>query len=407
MTLSRDDSNTAGSRDRAGRARWVALVAMALARVSFGYQLQTVASLGPELRQAFGIEFATLGTLMGVYLLPGLLVAIPSGFLGRRYGDGTVIVGGLVLMVVGAVISALAPEDRMLGPAVIGAGRVLSGVGAVALTVLQPKAVAERFSGSRFHLAMGVLVGAFPIGIGMAQLTHHRLAEAFGWPAAFLAGAALALVTAMLFLAGWRREPGVRNSLTLTWPSRTEIGLLVLSGLIWTAFNAGYFNFLGYLPSILAARGHPLWVADLVLTIATWGNLPAILLGGLAAARFGAIRVFLFGAVLLVVSVAGMGLVDWPLLWGMVFGTFASVHAGIVVGWGAMSARPENRAVGLGVFYTVYYLGGTIVPAICGKAADLVGDASGAFMAAGAISALAVPFWWWHRRMAVRAGMMT
>jgi dipeptide/tripeptide permease len=132
------------------------------------------------------------------------------------------------------------------------------------------------------------------------------------------------------------------------------------------------------------------------------------LIGGVLADRYlGARKAVAFGALLLVVSVAGMGLVDWPLLWGVVFGTFASVHAGIVVGWGAMSARPENRAVGLGVFYTVYYLGGTIVPAICGKAADLVGDASGAFMAAGAISALAVPFWWWHRRMAVRAGMMT
>jgi dipeptide/tripeptide permease len=75
------------------------------------------------------------------------------------------------------------------------------------------------------------------------------------------------------------------------------------------------------------------------------------------------------------------------------------MHAGIIVGWGALSARPENRAVGMGIFYTVYYLGGTIVPALCGKAADLAGDASGAFVCAGLISTLAIPFWWLHRRM--------
>ncbi len=380
---------------------------MALARITFSYQLQTVASLGPELRSAFGIEFATLGTLMGAYLLPGVLVAIPSGFLGRRFGDGTAIVAGMLLMVVGALISASAPPDATMGPVVIGAGRAVSGIGAVALTVLQPKAVADRFRGSRFTLAMGVLVGSFPIGIGLGQITHHRLAEAFGWQAAFLAGAVLAAAGAALFLLGWRRVPGAaqQKGAAWSWPSPREQALLVLSGLTWTAFNAGYFNFLGYLPSALAQRGHPLWMGDLVLTIATWGNLPAIVLGGVVAARFGAVRVFILGAVLEVVAVAGMGIVDWPLVWGVLFGTLASVHAGIVMGWGAMSARPENRAVGMGIFYTTYYLGGTIVPAICGWAADMAGSASGAFLAAGALSALALPFWWWHRRMALSAGM--
>jgi MFS family permease len=388
-------------------APWAALVAMALARITFAYQLQTVASLGPELRNAFGLEFATLGTLMGAYLLPGVLVAIPAGFLGRRFGDGTVIVAGMLLMVMGALFSAAAPASAVMGPVMIGVGRAVSGVGAVALTVLQPKAVADRFRGSRFNLAMGVLVGSFPIGIGLGQLTHHRLAEAFGWQAAFVAGAVLAAAGACLFLLGWRRVPGLPRGtgVAWSWPSRRELGLLVLSGLIWTAFNAGYFNFLGYLPSALAQRGHPLWMADLVLSIATWGNLPAILLGGLVAARFGAVRVFIAGAVLEVVAVAGMGVVDWPLVWGLLFGTLASVHAGIVVGWGALSARPENRAVGMGIFYTVYYLGGTIVPAICGWAADISGSASGAFLAAGALSALALPFWWWHRRMVLAAGM--
>ena len=79
---------------------------MSLARIAFGYQLQTVASVGPELRDAFGIEFATLGTLMGLMQLPGVVAAIPSGFLARRYGDRGIIAGGMVLMVIGSLISA-------------------------------------------------------------------------------------------------------------------------------------------------------------------------------------------------------------------------------------------------------------------------------------------------------------
>ena len=367
---------------------------MVLARLTFGYQIQTVASLGVELHDAFAIDFALLGTLMGLMQLPGIVAAVPSGFLARRFGDREVIAAGMVLMVVGSLQSAWA-----VGPFGIGAGRVVAGFGAVALTVLQPKAVADRFSGDAFNIAMGILVGAFPIGIGLGQLTHGRLAAAFGWPAAFVAGAVLAAVALAILLATWRPVPG-ETSRALGWPSRHECVLLILAGMVWTAFNAGYFNFLGYLPSTLASRGHPGWVADVAIFMASWGNLPTMMLGGAIAARFGAVPVFLTAAVLQVVAVAGMGLADWPLVWSVLFGTFATMHAGVIVGLGALSARPENRAVGMGIFYTTYYLGGTAIPAICGKAADVMGDPSGAFLCAAAFSALALPFWWWHRRLA-------
>jgi MFS family permease len=369
---------------------------MVLARLAFGYQLQTVASLGPELRIAFGIEFAVLGTLMGLFQIPGVVLAIPCGFLARRFGDRASIAFGLVLMVVGSLVSAVAVD-----PFGIGVGRVLSGAGAVALTVLQPKAVADRFTGGSFTVAMGVLVGAFPIGIGLGQLTHGRIAEAFGWQGAFVAGAVLAACACVVFLVVWRDVPG-GTSRVLNWPSRRETWLLILAGLIWTGFNAGYFNFLGYLPSLMAARGHPPWMTDAVVSVASWGNLPMMLLGGAIAARLGTVPVFVFGAVLEVISVMGMGMTDWPLLWGTMFGTVASMHAGIIVGWGALSARPENRAVGMGIFYVTYYLGGGLVPMLCGRAADLAGNPSGAFICAGALSALALPFWWLHRRLAAR-----
>lgn len=382
-----------------GGGHWGTLAAMVLARIAFGYQLQTVSTLGPDLRAAFGIEFATLGTLMGLMQLPGVVAAIPSGFLARRFGDRETIAAGMVLMVVGGVMSAMAS-----GPLGLGAGRVVAGFGAVALTVLQPKAVADRFTGKPFNLAMGILVGSFPIGIGLAQITQGRLAAWFGWPSAFIAGSVVAAIALVFLLATWRDIAG-GTSRSMHWPSRRECGLLVLSGLIWTAFNAGYFNFLGYLPSVIAARGHPGWVADVAMGLATWGNLPMMILGGAVAMRLGAVPVFIAGTLLEVLAVAGMGFTDWPLVWGLLFGTFAAMHAGIIVGWGALSARPENRAVGMGIFYVTYYLGGTLTPVLCGRAADLMGDASGAFLCAAALTALGIPVWWWHRKLSAQKVM--
>ena len=370
------------------------LAALALARVAFGFQLQTVASLGPELARAFGMDFATLGTLMGLYMIPGVLVAIPCGFIARRIGDRDVVAAGLAMMAAGSLLSAAAT-----GPWGIGAGRVLSGAGAVAMTVMQGKIMSDRYQGRRFTMLMGVLVGAFPIGIGLAQLLQHKLATAYGWPAAFIAGCVAALLALGSFLATWTGAPHAAPR-TLAWPPRRETALVVVSGLIWTAYNAAYFNFLSFMPSYLAAHGHPVWVADTVMTFATWGNMPAILLGGALASRFGPNRVFVAGTLLCAASVAGSAVLDMPLLWGAVFGTVASMHGGLIIEIGTLSARPENRAVGMGIFYTTYYLGGAGLPALCGKAADLAGDPVGAFLAAAGLSLLALPFYFWHRSWA-------
>jgi len=100
--------------------------------------------------------------------------------------------------------------------------------------------------------------------------------------------------------------------------------------------------------------------------------------------------------------VAGPAFVDWPLLWGVLFGTVASLHAGVIVAVGTLSARPENRAVGMGLFYTVYYVGGTLLPALCGRAADLAGDPAGALLAAASVAVLAAPLYALHGWLARR-----
>lgn len=376
------------------RASWGILIAIVCARFAFGYQLQTVASLGPELIGRFGISFAQLGGLVGAYMLPGIVVALGCGFLAQRVGDRAVMAGGMALMTVGAAVAALAG-----GPGGIALARVVAGCGAVALTVMQGKVLADRFAGKLFLVTLGLMLGGFPVGIGVGQLTHAAIARAWGWRVAFLAGAVPVAIGVAVLLASWRganRGAGRR----LFWPSWAECELVVLAGLIWTFYNAAFSAFLTYVPSLLALRGTPVWVADVVMNLATWGNVPALLLSGPLAARFGAGRVFLFGSLVCMVAVAAMGLFGWPLLWGAMFGTLGAIQGGVIVGVGTLSARPQNRAVGMGLFYTTYYIGGTLFPALCGRAADLAGGPGGALLCGAGLSALALPCWYLHQSRA-------
>jgi MFS family permease len=352
--------------------------------------------------ERFQLDYAGLGTLIGAFMLLGGFLALPLGLLARRLGDRLVLGGGLLLMVLGPAISAVAA-----GPTGIGVGRSLAGAGAVAMIVLQNKVIADWFTGRGFMWAISVSVAAYPIGVGLAQLVLPPLALAYGWQAAILSDAAPMAVALVMFLASFRPSPHAAPApARFSLPGGRECLLLVIAGLIWTAYTAGYSGYTSYVPSLMAARGEGLALTGLVLTIATWGNVPATMAGAGLAERFGAFRIFLLGTAALVVGMTGAALLDWPVICAVVVGIVGSFHPGVIMAVGTLSARPENRAVGMGLFYSIYYAGGAVAPALCGRAADLWGGAEGALLAAAILSALALPMYLLHRRLAEHGLML-
>ena len=381
---------------------WVVLAAVALARIGFGYQYQTVATLGPDLMRLFQIDYAGLGTLIGAFMLLGGFLALPLGLLARRFGDRLVLGGGLALMVLGPAISAAAD-----GPSGIAIGRSIAGVGGVAMIVLQNKLIADWFAGKRFMWAISVSVSAYPIGVGLAQLVLPPLTLAYGWRAGFVSNALPMAVALALFLVSFRPSAEATAApRAFALPSAPECLLLIIAGLVWTTYTAGYSGYTGYVPSVMAAHNNGLLMTGLVLAIATWGNVPATLVGAGLASRFGGFRLFLFSTTALVIGMTGAALVDWPVMFALVIGILGSFHPGVIMAIGTLSARPENRAVGMGLFYSVYYAGGTAVPPLCGWAADAYGRPEGALLAAAAVSALAAPMYLLHRRLAEHRVML-
>jgi MFS family permease len=381
---------------------WLILAAVALARIGFGYQYQTVASLGPELMRLFQFDYATLGTLIGAFMLLGGFLALPLGLLGRRFGDRLVLGAGLSLMVVGPLISTLSA-----GPGGIGIGRGIAGVGAVAMIVLQNKIIADWFTGHRLMWALSVSSAAYPVGVGLAQLVLPPLTRAYGWQAGFLSDSAPMAVSLALFLLSHRPSPhAVEQPRNFSLPSGRECLLLLIAGLIWTTYTAGYSAYLSYVPSLMAVRDEGLVLTGVVLTIATWGNVPATMLGAGLATRLGAFRIFLFSTCALVIGIGGAALLDWPITFAIVIGIAGSLHPGVIMAVGTLSARPDNRAVGMGLFYSMYYAGGAVVPALCGHAADLYGSPEGALLAASVVSVLALPVFLLHRRLAAHETML-
>ena len=102
--------------------RWVALAIVFVTRTSMGFQFQSVAAVAPLMVEELQLTWVQLGSLIGLYMLPGAVFALPGWLLGRRFGDRRLVVVSLALMVAGGLATAGAH-----GFSVAAAGRLLSG----------------------------------------------------------------------------------------------------------------------------------------------------------------------------------------------------------------------------------------------------------------------------------------
>src|SRR5690348_10439334 len=145
-----------------GLRRWVILGVLFLARTAMGFQFQCIASTASFLIERFGIGYAEIGTLIGLYMIPGVVIALPGGMLGKRFGDRRVCAVGLVLMIIGGLV--IGASDTYASAAL---GRLLSGIGAVLFNLVLAKMVTDWFAGREIVTAMGVILASWSFGIAL------------------------------------------------------------------------------------------------------------------------------------------------------------------------------------------------------------------------------------------------
>ena len=72
-------------------------------RIGLGFQFQTVGSVSNDLVIAFGLGYADIGTLVGMFMVQGLFLAIPAGFSGRYFSDRTLCGLGMLALALGGL----------------------------------------------------------------------------------------------------------------------------------------------------------------------------------------------------------------------------------------------------------------------------------------------------------------
>ncbi|WP_283638310.1 CynX/NimT family MFS transporter [Marinovum algicola] len=369
--------------------RWRILALLFAARVGLGFQFQTMGAVGGNLTDAFGLDNAQIGLMIGLFMAPGLFLSLPAGFSGRFASDRVLAGFGLGVLALGSALSAMASD-----PAGIGLGRVVSGAGFLFTTLYFTKMVADWFEGREIATAMSILVMSWPFGIAMGQVGHTWLAEGHGWRFPFAVAAAWCAVAALAVLTLYRPPHDLPSRITsrIKGLLPREWGLIVLAGVAWGVFNAGYVVYLSFGPSMLAAQGMGTLAAASVISVGSWLMILSGAACGQIADRFGRretiLAVCMTAAVLalMLLSLHGAGLAA-----SLLFGLVGMAPAGVIMALAGQAVAPERRAFGMGVFFTVYYAIMTASPPIAGWLLDRTGAPDSAILFGAALFALVFP----------------
>jgi len=381
------------------RNRWGILAILFLVRLTIAFQFQSVAAVAPLLQQSFGVGLADIGILIGLYFTPGVVLALPGGAIGRRLGDKPTTIAALLLMTAGSLVMA---STDIWGWQM--AGRLVSGAGGVLLTVQLTKMGTDWFAGKEIATAMAIFVNSWPAGVAISLLVLPAIGTAYGASAVFLAAGALTAIGVMLIM--FYQPPPAATVSTAGSGRLDPLALLavIVAGLIWGLYNVGFAMIFSFGPSLLAERGWSIAAAGSAISLVMWLSVISVPAGGYLADRFKRPFVLATAASLVVAGLlAWLTRSDAVITILVLIGLIGGHPAGPIMSLTARVLVTETRAIGMGVFYTLFYAAMMLGPAIAGRLAKSAGTAAVA-LDLGALTVLACPplMWLFERIVSVR-----
>ncbi|MEK6215723.1 MAG: MFS transporter [Boseongicola sp.] len=328
--------------------RWAILALLFAARTVMGVQFQAVGSLGPGLTQVYSVGLAEIGFAIGLYLLPGVVIALPGSAIGARFGERQVVAASLVLMAIGGALMAVTTEWSLFLT-----GQLIAGVGGIMLNMLMTKMVADWFAGREISTAMGIFINSWPLGIALSLVVLPPVFQAFGLAVVFLGIAILSAIFAILVLVLYRapeQQSAVPRKRRL---DRRETLAALLSGLVWGFVNGGFAVIFGFGPALLVEAGFELDEAVRRTSLVLWTTAVVTPFGGWLADHIERRDQLIALGLVALAALTPMAAVlpGNPLIF-IGLGLCVGAVAGAIMSLPAIALPPEARAIGVGLFFS-------------------------------------------------------
>lgn len=247
------------ARQGPGFAETVALIAALMGLTALA--IDTMLPALPAIGDSFGlVEANELQLVVFSYMVGFGIAQIVYGPLSDVWGRRPLVIAGLVILIVGAIISALATGFTGLLVA-----RVLQGIGAASARVIAVSIVRDRYEGREMARVMSFTMMVFMIIPVLAPTFGGLLLALAGWRSIFATMAALSVAVGLWFYIRmpetlhpeFRRALSVRSiveAARICVTNREAVGYSLAIGLLF----ATLMGFIGSAEQILGSDGYRL-----------------------------------------------------------------------------------------------------------------------------------------------------
>jgi FSR family fosmidomycin resistance protein-like MFS transporter len=347
----------------------------------------------PIWQKEFGLGYAELGLLRGLFSGTMAGFQIPAGLLAERLGAALVLALGTALTGIGYCLAGASA-----GVGILMAALFCAGLGSSTQHPLASSLMAHAFSGSRSMKAIGTYNFAGDIGKMTVPATASLLLIMMPWrPVLALLGVVGAIAGLAVFVLTPRLGAGTGEQKAASdgaarrviAASRFAFPSLISIGMLDSATRMG---FLLFLPFVLTAKGASLPTIGLALTLVFAGGAAGKLVCGFIGGRIGATAtVWLTEGMTAALILALLPLaLEHALLVLPFVGIALNGTSSVLYGSVPELVAPERRARAFSVFYTATIGAGAGAPVIYGLVGDAVGI-SAALMIVAALVLLTLP----------------
>ena len=365
-------------------------VVVSIIMLLFGITIATaqykVPSIMPNIMDQFSMDGGSASWLMSIFTFVGIILAIPTGALAKKFGPKMMLLAAAGVMVIGSIIGAFSGSGMLLI-----ASRAIEGIALIFVTISGPLAVQKYIAPEKVGSATGIWALWICLGSVAGGVFTPTLYNLTGFQGVWIIYAALTVVTAII-VALLIKEPGKNLATSINEANEAAAALAaeaepeekasygslfkpnILIFLVgWTLFNLVLLAMLAFSPTFMQSNGVDPTVSGFVSTLPMLLAVISSPLFGALADKTGNVKMLLTIAMLANGPCAFVLLTNTgPLMWA------AAVVMGLV-GLGApvmfitglfKIIRPEMMAIGMGFFMLIQslgqFLGTAVTPLILG-----------------------------------------
>jgi len=331
----------------------------------------------PIWQREFGLGYAEVGVLRGLYAGTMATFQIPAALLAERLGAAPVLALGTALAGIGYCVAGASTGFAFLLLALL-----VGGLGASAQHPLGSALMARAFAGPRSLKALGTYNFAGDIGKMTVPAATALLLTVMTWqPAVMLLGVAGLVSAAAIFLLTPRYGPESSTVATTTGADGAPVGPAAVSRIAFPVLlsigvidSATRMAFLTFLPFLLTAKGASLPTIGLALTLVFAGGAAGKLVCAFIGARIGTFATVCLSEGLTAILI--LALLPLSLEAGMlllpVIGVVLNGTSSVLYGTVPDLVAPERRTRAFSIFYTGSIGAGAVAPALFGIIGDVL-----------------------------------